>query len=136
MRLIDADAFSEEMKRRQDACEKWMHDAERLNDEDMISRANGAWSVFIETKLTLDKQPTVEPDMAQVLAYECGKAERKRGRWIKQMDELAWWYECSVCGDYPLKDAYGYESLSQFCPNCGADMRGEANEREQIQMDT
>lgn len=73
MRLIDADAFSEEMKRRQDACEKWMHNAEMLNDEDMIARANGAWSVFIETKLTLDKQPTVSPDMAQVLAYECGK---------------------------------------------------------------
>ena len=60
MRLIDADALSEEMKRRQDACEKWMHDAERLNDEDMIARANGAFSVFIETKLTLEKQPTVD----------------------------------------------------------------------------
>ena len=54
--------------------------------------------------------------------------ERKRGRWIKQVDELAWWYECSVCGDYPLKDAYGHESLSLFCPWCGAEMRGEANE--------
>ena len=54
--------------------------------------------------------------------------ERKRGEWVKQMDELAWWYECSVCGDYPLKDAYGHESLSRFCPWCGADMRGEGEE--------
>ena len=61
-------------------------------------------------------------EMAIKSLEESDAVERKRGHWIKQMDELAWWYECSVCGDYPLKDAYGHESLSRFCPNCGANM--------------
>ena len=123
MRLIDADAFSEEMKRRQNACEKWMHNAEMLTDEDMSARANGAWSVFIETKLTLDKQPTVSPDIAQVLAYECGKAERKKGKWIRITDEVfADRFECSECGKLPPIENFEWW-LSDYCPNCGADMR-------------
>lgn len=73
-------------------------------------------------------------DKERVYKYEIVRAptvdavERKRGEWIKQMDEQAWWYECSVCGDYPLKNAFGHESLSRFCPWCGAYMRGEAND--------
>ena len=112
MRLIDADALVREL----------------ISIKATFGSGNGLVEGGIEIAIsTTNAQPTVSPDMAQVLSYECGKAERKRGRWIKQMDELAWWYECSVCGDYPLKDAYGHESLSRFCPNCGANMRGENN---------
>lgn len=55
----------------------------------------------------------------------------KKGKWVKQIDKSinAWWYECSVCGDYPLKDAFGHDCLSQFCPWCGAEMsEGEEDE--------
>lgn len=61
-------------------------------------------------------------------SYSCSHEKdaqpRMKGRWIKQIDESinAWWYECSVCGDYPLKDAFGHDSLSQFCPWCGAEL--------------
>ena len=51
--------------------------------------------------------------------------EVKHGKWVKQFDENCWWYECSECGDYPLKSVYGNDQLSDFCPWCGADMRGE-----------
>lgn len=51
--------------------------------------------------------------------------ERKKGKWIKISitdDGYAINYRCSCCkGDdvkYPWK----------YCPNCGSDMRGEANE--------
>lgn len=50
--------------------------------------------------------PTIEP-------------ERKKGTWITQ--QFGSWAECSVCHelyDIPI-------SISNFCPNCGADMRGE-----------
>ena len=31
---------------------------------------------------------------------------------------------CSVCGSWNLFDFDGYNCESNFCPNCGADMRG------------
>lgn len=54
--------------------------------------------------------------------------EVKHGRWVKQFDENCWWTECSECGNYPLKSAYGDEQLSDFCPYCGADMRKETED--------
>lgn len=50
--------------------------------------------------------------------------ERKRGEWL--MDEYRFWLlpVCSVCGG----KAYGSHAFdavkSDFCPHCGADMRG------------
>lgn len=47
--------------------------------------------------------------------------EPKRGKWIDRSDgiEGAWNY-CSVCGEQAI-------DLYDFCPNCGADMRGDDN---------
>lgn len=61
----------------------------------------------------IDKMPTIE--------------ERKTGKWIRNVDDdiNAWWYECSECGDYPLKNAYGHDELSRWCPHCGCKMEGE-----------
>lgn len=44
--------------------------------------------------------------------------ERKKGRWIDMDDHVM----CSCCG------ATHYGSDKNFCPNCGADMRGEQDE--------
>ena len=47
------------------------------------------------------------------------QSERKKGKWIDKSGgiEGAWNY-CSVCGEQAI-------DLCDFCPNCGADMRGE-----------
>ena len=47
-------------------------------------------------------------------------ADRPKGEWIKDAE---WWcvYKCSVCGET-------FDELTNFCPYCGADMRGEDNE--------
>ena len=47
------------------------------------------------------------------------------GRWETVIDHDELWgdmeyYKCSVCGKMELRDAQ-----TPFCPNCGADMRGE-----------
>ena len=45
--------------------------------------------------------------------------QRMRGKWIdvtKTGGAELW--KCSECGELELEDSY-------FCPNCGADMRGE-----------
>lgn len=55
--------------------------------------------------------------------------EPKRGRWIKHEDRAGWY--CSECAtdDYYAyfhnSDTGVYELQDKFCPNCGADMRGE-----------
>lgn len=56
--------------------------------------------------------------------------ERKRGEWIQQRDEYwgVFWFNCSVCGQKPPNDQFGQEWHSNFCPNCGADMRGGNND--------
>lgn len=44
--------------------------------------------------------------------------EREKGKWIPISDGYVDIYECNQCGD-----TEDYER--NFCPNCGADMRGE-----------
>ena len=54
------------------------------------------------------------------------QSERKKGKWIDPSNNGVWRYdqkayaECSVCGK---KQFLGYRM--NYCPNCGADMRGE-----------
>lgn len=56
------------------------------------------------------------------LAIETLKEGRPTGRWTsKDFDE---WYECSNC----LKGDTYFDGLPNFCPNCGAEMRGKKNE--------
>lgn len=48
------------------------------------------------------------------------KSERKPGKWIEEPNCM---YRCSNCGHhYPSIRGY---MTDNFCPHCGADMRGE-----------
>ena len=52
--------------------------------------------------------------------------EHKRGKWNEITDRtMDCCYRCSECGF--IRDAYFLE-VTNFCPNCGADMRGETSE--------
>ena len=58
MRLIDADAYSAEMRKRQDACREWK---DSLNEEsENYARAEQAFVTFIEAALTLKAAPTID----------------------------------------------------------------------------
>ena len=52
--------------------------------------------------------------------------ERPKGEWIKE--KVAFYLECPFCG-CDIRDANTCfltdEDALNFCPNCGADMRGE-----------
>lgn len=41
-----------------------------------------------------------------------------RGQWVQVMGKYDWMVKCSRCNGVPLE-------TSNFCPNCGADMREE-----------
>lgn len=53
--------------------------------------------------------------------------ERKTGEWVDQDRGAFYTVECSECHKEPLLDAYGDYVHSNFCPFCGADMRGDNN---------
>ena len=55
-------------------------------------------------------QPSVQP-------------ERKRGRWLPDNRPGGGFWVCSEC-KFP-SEAFAANVLYKFCPNCGADMRGE-----------
>ena len=44
---------------------------------------------------------------------------------LKQGDEGVHWY-CSKCREEALFDIFNYQEKSNFCPNCGAKMKGGA----------
>lgn len=57
MRLIDADAYAAEMRKRQDACRKWK--SEQNKGSEMYARAEQAFVTFVEAWVTLENQPTI-----------------------------------------------------------------------------
>lgn len=71
MRLIDADALTDSLDSLCDTVCQYS----KAQRSVMCGACplGGAFDV-------VEDAPTVSPDMAQVLAYECGKEERKRGR--------------------------------------------------------
>lgn len=105
MRLIDADAYAEEMKKRQDACKEWTQRTIDTGDEENYLRSCGAYAVFVEAKLLLEKQPTVDA------------VEVKHGKWIDEPIKGVR-YHCSVCSGR-------FDYMWKYCPNCGASMDGE-----------
>lgn len=95
MRLIDADKLKKDV----------------LNLQDCY---NGFSDTYDKACIigVIDEQPTIEP-------------ERKKGKWLHKSKQLAvlntaWWYECSICGYHAFNGM-----RTDFCPNCGAEMRGE-----------
>ena len=107
---------------------------------DLISRENLKKAIYKrsyyiddyeEAIKVINNAPTVESNISETyrVAYEQGfrhgkeKYERPQGEWIEHPHEQgANWgesmYECSICHEWTKTD-------SDFCPNCGADMRGK-----------
>ena len=65
----------------------------------------------------------------QIRAIPTILPERKRGRWIKCENRAGWYCSECVTDDYYAyfynSDTDVYELQDKFCPNCGAEMRGE-----------
>ena len=104
---ISREAFAAEMKERQTEAGKWLRDAK---DHDTAVRADAVLSFLCEVKLTLEKLPAA--DVRPVA----------RGRWV----ETKTGFHCSAC-KVKAKGTKDGALLSEYCPNCGADMRGKDN---------
>lgn len=124
-----------------DGCGEFDHDIQ-ITDE-----------AFVDCMQIINNLPSVQPfteEQIQIMqelesaqlekAYELGKADRPTGHWIedekqnvlmrKFIEKGEVWRVCSVCGaglmigaEYET-DKYYHETFHNYCPNCGADMRG------------
>ena len=62
----------------------------------------------------LDAQPTLTIDDL-----------RPKGRWVPNEPESDVWFHCSECEtDISTSWDYDCDQMWNYCPNCGADMRG------------
>jgi len=70
-------------------------------------------------------------DKAQVqtelMMLPSAQPERKTGRWVPVTNGRGG-HQCDRCGCYAPSYQSGTEWLSNFCPECNADMRGEQND--------
>ena len=106
MRQIDADDFGNRM----------YHEAFE-NDTDLRKWDSGCWIRYKLFENVLREQPTVE--------------NRKKGRWLRygedgypNNEDTVFW-QCDQC----LEQYTGRtKRIPNFCPNCGAKMKGEQNE--------
>lgn len=69
-------------------------------------------------------------DSIEELIEKLPSAERKKGHWVSTDD--GWdgeYFVCSECGcPWTLIEGSPEDNGMNFCPNCGADMRGEKND--------
>ena len=71
------------------------------------------------------KDKSVTPN--DIMRFPSVEPEREKGRWIPVTNGRGG-FECDQCHNYAPSYQDGVEWLSGFCPNCGADMRGEQDE--------
>lgn len=101
MRLIDADALKSHLDRLE--C-----NGGSANDREIVDKM--LHKVFLQI---IDDEPTID---AQPV---------KRGRWY--YDNAKDQCFCTECGNYTYIGKFENEILSNYCPDCGADMREEAH---------
>lgn len=104
MRAIDADAL-ERILRNAITIMKSVTVALDVEDDKEFQMEIKAYTDILNG---VKEQPTIEP-------------ERKKGKWTVKEGELLSLDECSVCRKIVIHRAPHYN----FCPHCGADMRGD-----------
>ena len=89
MRIIDADAYAIEMKKRQDACRKWK--SEQNEGSEMYARAEQALVTFFEAWATLEKQPTIDAIPVEWREEHDSEGNEDGRRYLTVVEALSMW---------------------------------------------
>ena len=99
--------------------------------KDVVNRQAEIDALVKRTGLSWENLKIIHPMFCVLENLPSVQPERKTGRWIYGEDDVAMCdgYHCSECGffvpwDYKRKFIDYIEDYN-FCPHCGADMRGE-----------
>ena len=55
--------------------------------------------------------------------------ERKEASWALERDNKLYWHACSNCHERLPLTRWGHEWMSPYCPECGAKMRVEDDDK-------
>ena len=105
MRLIDAEAFKKQLEESYEYTE------------------------LSEVVEMLDNAPTVESDYEWGYSEGVHDTERPQGEWIERTEKITLdtYYECSNCKEpWTTIEGTPWDNGMNFCPNCGARMKGGA----------
>lgn len=72
VRLIDADVYAAEMRKKQDSCRVWKDGLEEGTE--LYARAEQAFDTFVEAALTLKSQPTIDAIPVEWLKTQINEA--------------------------------------------------------------
>lgn len=107
-RYIDAETFAERM------LEQWYTADEEKKAEIVAVLSNIVTPILVSIP-TAEVQPV------------------RHGEWIEQEEPYVNTYECSNCKRwFVLEDGTPKENDYNYCPNCGANMRGAKNDKQRI----
>lgn len=144
MVLVDLDDVADVLAKHIKAKEKRSDTSENTceierKSNDTISRADAIDALENcepgEELFMIENLPSAQPEYTEQdvrdsfnSGYACGmeaaQPERNSGEWTIKNGELAFWDVCSECRRMVIHKAPFYN----FCPNCGADMRGDEHE--------
>ena len=124
-RLIDGDALYEQLKQDEEMAINRV-----LDTESSLPYPNNLNPVYTRYVAQMNERTRLKHMVADAPRIE----ERKTGKWIDDGTELG--CQCPECGktldDYlnGNLESITLREMPNYCPNCGADMRGDSNDRQ------
>lgn len=104
--------------------ERTAETTQNVPNDDLISRksANDALHTWFADGFEEDRWWNSTHVLAAIEGVPSAQPERKKGKWIWHTSDI---WECSECGRRTHVDECMEKPMYEWCPYCGAEMKGE-----------